>query len=69
MRRSAIRRRGRRDDVVVRAATGLSGGGGLAGDGSCEAYSGASMFLGQMLGRDRDDFTDAAAACGTRRLV
>ena len=49
-----------RDDVVFRAATGLSGGGGLAGDGSCGAYAGASMFLGQMKGRDRDDFADAA---------
>lgn len=49
-----------RDDVVFRSATGLSGGGGLAGDGSCGAYAGASMFLGQMRGRDRDDFTDAA---------
>jgi C_GCAxxG_C_C family probable redox protein len=48
----------RRDDGVFRAATGLSGGGGLAIDGSCGAYAGAIMFLGQLLGRTRDDFTD-----------
>lgn len=47
-----------RDDAVFRAATGLSGGGGLSGDGSCGAYAGATMFLGQLMGRDRDDFTD-----------
>lgn len=47
-----------RDDAVFRAATGLSGGGGLSGDGSCGAYTGASMFMGQLVGRDRDDFVD-----------
>jgi len=48
----------RRDDAVFRAATGLAGGGGLACDGSCGAYAGAIMFIGQLLGRERDDFAD-----------
>jgi C_GCAxxG_C_C family probable redox protein len=49
-----------RDDTVFRAATGLSGGGGLACDGSCGAYVGAALFFGQLLGRERDDFADPA---------
>lgn len=49
----------RRDDSVFQAATGLSGGGGLTVDGSCGAYAGAIMFLGQLLGRERNDFADA----------
>ncbi len=47
-----------RDDAVFQAATALSGGGGGAGDGSCGAYSGAILFLGQLVGRPRDDFAD-----------
>ncbi len=50
----------RRNDDIFRAATALSGGGGLTTDGSCGAYAGAIMFFGQMLGRDRDDFADEA---------
>ena len=49
----------RRDDPVFQAATGLSGGGGLTIDGSCGAYAGAILFIGQLLGRHRDDFADA----------
>lgn len=59
-----------RDDAIFRAATGLSGGGGLSGDGSCGAYTGATMFLGQLQGRDRDDFSDAAGVrYETSRMV
>lgn len=59
-----------RDDAVFRAATGLSGGGGLFGDGSCGAYTGATMFLGQVLGRGRDDFSDGAGVrYETSRMV
>lgn len=48
----------RRDDAVFRSATALSGGGGLTTDGSCGAYVGGIMFLGQLLGREREDFAD-----------
>lgn len=59
-----------RDDAVFRAATGLSGGGGLSGDGSCGAYTGATLFLGQLQGRERDDFTDEAGVrYETSRMV
>ena len=59
-----------RDDAVFRAATGLSGGGGLSGEGSCGAYTGATLFLGQLRGRDRDDFSDEAGVrYETSRMV
>lgn len=48
----------RRDDAVFQAATGLAGGGGLACDGSCGGYVGGIMFIGQLLGRERDNFAD-----------
>jgi C_GCAxxG_C_C family probable redox protein len=50
----------RRDDAIFQAATGLAGGGGLTTDGNCGSYSGAVMFIGQLLGRTRDDFADPA---------
>ncbi len=49
-----------RDDAVFRSATGLSGGG----------LAGAAMSLGQLLGRDRAEFTDTAGARNeTSRVV
>jgi C_GCAxxG_C_C family probable redox protein len=51
-----------RDDAVFKAATGLTGGGGLCGDGSCGAYAGATLALSALSGRPRDDFEDRAGA-------
>ena len=50
---------GMKNDDVFKAATALAGGGGCT-DGSCGAYSGANMFLSYLMGRERDDFADAA---------
>ena len=47
-----------KNDGVFKAATGLAGGGGLATDGSCGAYTGAIIFLSSILGRERDKFSD-----------
>jgi C_GCAxxG_C_C family probable redox protein len=61
---------GVRDDAVFRAASGLAGGGGLCGDGSCGAYAGAIMMLSYLAGRPRDDFEDRAGrAFATFELV
>jgi C_GCAxxG_C_C family probable redox protein len=49
-----------RDDAVFKAATGLTGGGGICGDGSCGAYAGAILALSSLVGRTRDDFEDKA---------
>jgi len=49
-----------RNDDVFKAATGFGGGGGRTADGSCGAYAGGIMILSSLLGRERDDFEDAA---------
>jgi C_GCAxxG_C_C family probable redox protein len=51
-----------RDDAIFKAASGLTGGGGICGDGSCGAYAGAILALSQLVGRTRDDFEDRAGA-------
>jgi len=45
-------------DAVCKAATGLSGGMGSEGDGSCGAYSGSILMIGYIVGRERSDLKD-----------
>ena len=47
-----------RDDAVFKAGTGLAGGSAMTCEGSCGAYAGAIMFLGSVVGRERDNFSD-----------
>ena len=42
------------DDQTIKASHGLSGGGGLMGEGVCGALSGGLMALSAKYGRDRD---------------
>lgn len=42
------------DDQTIKASHGLSGGGGLMGQGTCGALSGGLLALGAKRGRDRD---------------
>ncbi|TCJ15285.1 C_GCAxxG_C_C family protein [Parasulfuritortus cantonensis] len=42
------------DDSVIKAAHGLSGGGGLSGKGACGALTGGLVALSAKRGRDRD---------------
>jgi C_GCAxxG_C_C family probable redox protein len=42
------------DDQTIKASHGLSGGGGLMGDGVCGALSGGLLALSAKYGRDRD---------------
>ncbi len=44
------------DDQTIKAAHGLSGGGGLMGQGTCGALTGGLMALSVKKGRDRDKF-------------
>lgn len=46
------------NDDVFKAASGLADGLGLTGDGSCGALVGASMVIGYLFGRDRENFKD-----------
>jgi len=47
-----------RNDPIFKAATALAGGGARATDGSCGSYSGGILFLGSVIGRERDNFED-----------
>ena len=49
------------DDGVLRAATGLAGGAGLSGEGSCGGFAGGAMLFGQRFGRGRDQLDDRDA--------
>lgn len=42
------------EDGVIKASHGLSGGGGLSGQGACGALTGGLMALSAKRGRDRD---------------
>lgn len=42
------------DDNTIKASHGLSGGGGLMGQGACGALTGGLMALSAKFGRDRD---------------
>jgi C_GCAxxG_C_C family probable redox protein len=42
------------DDSVIKASHGLSGGGGLTGQGACGALTGGLVALSAKRGRDRD---------------
>lgn len=42
------------DDATIKAAHGLSGGGGLMGKGACGALTGGLMAISAKRGRDRD---------------
>lgn len=46
------------NEDVFRAASGLADGLGLTGDGSCGALVGASMVIGYLYGRGKEDFSD-----------
>lgn len=47
-----------KNDDIFKSATGLTGGGCQATDGSCGAYVGAIMILSFLVGRGRDNFDD-----------
>jgi C_GCAxxG_C_C family probable redox protein len=47
-------------DEIFQAATAFAGGIGMVGDGSCGAYIGGVLIIGDRLGRARSDFSDQA---------
>ncbi len=49
-----------RNDDIFKSSTALAGGSALSTEGSCGAYIGALTVLGLLVGRERDDFSDAA---------
>jgi len=47
-----------RENNVFKSATGLAGGIGLSGDGTCGALIGAAMAISYLFGRERKNFAD-----------
>lgn len=47
-----------RNDDVFKSITGIAGSAGMLADTGCGAYIGGAIFLGSLLGRERDNFTD-----------
>ena len=54
----ALNIRNRETDAIFKGATGMAGGGARQTDGNCGAYAGATMIIGYLLGRERDNFSD-----------
>ena len=49
---------GVRSDAVFRAASGFAGGMGLTSRGPCGGFTGTALVIGQICGRERNDFDD-----------
>lgn len=54
---------------AFRVGTALGGGSAGCTDGNCGAYSGSLMFIGMLIGRERDDFADKAGVGNKNMLL
>jgi len=52
----------KKDNVAFKASTGLATGIGLIGSSGCGGYSGGTLFIGQLIGRERKDFTKISSS-------
>lgn len=60
----------KKEDMVFKASTGLAGGIGLMGNSACGGYSGSALFIGQLIGRDRQHFkTESSSKSGIFNMV
>lgn len=60
----------KREDPVFKASTGLATGIGLMGSSACGGYSGGALFMGQLIGRDREHFTiESSSKSGIFNMV
>lgn len=57
------------NEDVFKSASGLADGLGLTGDGSCGALVGASMVIGLLFGREKQDFKDMYKPMKSYKLV
>ncbi|MEE9913335.1 MAG: C-GCAxxG-C-C family protein [Deltaproteobacteria bacterium] len=60
---------GMKDESAFKAASGLSMGVGLTGDGTCGALIGGAIAIGLLFGRTYQDFEDPGAAMPAYDLV
>lgn len=47
-----------RNDVVFKAGSGLTGGGGISCEGSCGGYTGGVLVMSSIFGREREKWDD-----------
>ena len=59
----------KKDDAVFKAATGLAGGTGLIGNAGCGAYTGGVLFIGQLIGRKRENFKESSSRTGIFKII
>ncbi len=60
----------KKDNAIFKAATGLGGGIGLLGSSGCGGYSGGVLFISQLSGRQRKDFTKmSSSATGINPII
>ena len=58
-----------KNQEILRAASGLSGGLSSSGDGNCGAIIGAGMILSSLCGRNRSEFKDRSKTRASKDLV
>ena len=59
----------KKDDAVFKASTGLATGTGLIGSAGCGGYSGGVLFIGQFIGRKRENFKESSSSTGIFRII
>ena len=60
---------GKKDDTVFKASTGLATGTGLIGSAGCGGYSGGAIFVGQFIGRKRENFKESSSSTGIFQII
>ncbi len=60
---------GKSDDAVFKASTGLATGTGLIGSAGCGGYSGGTIFVGQFIGRGRENFKESSSSTGIFQII
>jgi len=59
----------KKDDAVFKASTGLATGTGLIGSAGCGGYSGGVLFIGQFIGRKRENFKESSSSTGIFKII
>lgn len=59
----------KKDDAVFKASTGLAAGTGLIGSAGCGGYSGGVIFVGQFIGRRRENFKESSSISGIFQII
>ena len=58
-----------RSDLLFKAASGFSGGGGLTGLGNCGSFTSGALVIGQLCGCDRENIGNSECYSQSSRIV